>query len=57
MADDEVFNFTALCASVDIDDVGKAVCAVNDALGSTKSGIDSFFLIFGVSPATVTFPV
>lgn len=49
MADDEVFNVTALCEAADIDDVAKAVCAVNDALISTKIGIDTFFLIFGVS--------
>ena len=50
MADDEVFNVTALCEIADIDDVAKAVCAVNDALASTKIGLDTFFLIFGVSP-------
>ena len=48
MADDEQFNVSAFCETA-TEDVGKAVCAVNDALASTKSGLNVFFLLFGVS--------
>jgi len=46
MADDEQFNVSAFCETA-TEDVGKAVCAVNDALASTKSGLNVFFLLFG----------
>lgn len=56
---DEAFNVTAFCESA-ADDSSSAVCAVSDelsslseGLASTKSGINTFFLLFGVRAAVL----
>lgn len=41
------FNVTDFCLGA-ADDTSSAVCAVNDSLSSAKTGLDSFFLLFGV---------
>jgi hypothetical protein len=48
MADDTVFNVTAFCESA-TQPVDSAVCAVNAGALSIVAGLDTFFLIFGVS--------
>jgi len=49
MADDEVFNFTAFCEDTTGNVTDQALCALNDGLASTQFGLDTFFLLFGVS--------